>query len=141
MHSFDLPGLRESTTLHPASTTRRCPFHHGSGAAPLYTDNLREVPSGWLEQVAMQAAPDGILLVDTDGVVIMANPAIEIISGYRTDELIGQSVSVLLAPHLGAKHAHQMRSYFCCGVIAVIFNLLINTGDIQSQNRLRGLGR
>jgi len=60
----------------------------------------------------MQAAPDGILLVDAEGSVIMANPAIEVISGYRTDELIGQSVSLLLAPHLGAKHAHQMRSYF-----------------------------
>ena len=110
MHSFDLPGLRESPSTTTAS--KRCPFHHGSTPAPLYAEGLREVPHGWLEQVAMQAAPDGILLVDAEGIVIMANPAIEIISGYRTDELIGQSVSLLLAPHLGAKHAQQMRSYF-----------------------------
>ena len=110
MHSFDLPGLRESPSTTTAS--KRCPFHHGSTPAPLYAEGLREVPHGWLEQVAMQAAPDGILLVDAEGIVIMANPAIEIISGYRTDELIGQSVSLLLAPHLSAKHAQQMRSYF-----------------------------
>lgn len=111
MHIFDLPALREnnSPTVAPA---RRCPFHHGNSTPTLYSEGLRDMPGGWLEQVAMQAAPDGILLVDRDGTIIMANPAMQIISGYCTDELIGQSVSVLLAPHLGAKHDQQMRSYF-----------------------------
>ncbi|GAB3363452.1 MULTISPECIES: putative bifunctional diguanylate cyclase/phosphodiesterase [Giesbergeria] len=111
MHIFDLPALRDSNSQGTVAP-RRCPFHHGSSPPLVYADSLREVPGGWLEQVAMQAAPDGILLVDREGTIIMANPAIEIISGYHTDELIGLSVSVLLAPHLGAKHAQQMRSYF-----------------------------
>lgn len=110
MHAFDLPTLRDT----PA---RRCPIQHGhpiqpATQQPLYANSLREVPHGWLEQVAMQAAPDGILLVDNQGNIIMANPAIEAISGYRADELVGQSVSMLLAPHLDAKHGKQMRSYF-----------------------------
>ncbi|MDD2609132.1 MAG: EAL domain-containing protein [Giesbergeria sp.] len=110
MHIFDLPTLRDSSSQTTASP-RRCPFHH-TGAQPVYAENLREVPGGWLEQVAMQAAPDGILLVDREGTIIMANPAMQIISGYSAEELIGQSVSMLLAPHLGPKHGQQMRSYF-----------------------------
>ena len=60
----------------------------------------------------MAAAPDGILLVDRQGTIMMANPAMETISGYAAAQLMGQPISILLAPHLGAKHGQHVRRYF-----------------------------
>lgn len=101
MHALDIPALRDNAP-------RRCPF----SATATQADSLRDVPRGWLEQVAMAAAPDGILLVDRQGTIMMANPAMETISGYAAAQLMGQPISILLAPHLGAKHGQHVRRYF-----------------------------
>jgi PAS domain-containing protein len=44
----------------------------------------------------LEAAPDGIVVVDTSGRLILANSRIERLFGYRRDELIGQPVELLL---------------------------------------------
>jgi len=64
------------------------------------------------EKVALSAAPDGILWVDGLGTILMANPAIEGLTGYAPDELVGQSVNIFLPPHMRGKHSQVMLSYF-----------------------------
>src|SRR5690349_13575379 len=51
--------------------------------------------SGELLTSVVNAAPDGILLVDADGVIQLANPMAGRIFGYAEDELIGQPVDML----------------------------------------------
>ena len=65
-----------------------------------------------LIMVAMNAAPDGILLVDRAGRIVMVNAAMEAISGYGAEELCGRPVSIVLPSALRAAHAHQVDSYF-----------------------------
>ena len=50
------------------------------------------------EQQALDAAPDGILLVDRDGNIVTANAAMQAISGYGRSELEGQALDMLLPP-------------------------------------------
>lgn len=64
------------------------------------------------EKLILNAAPDGVLWVDSDGQILMANPAMENLTGYPPHELVGQNVSILLPEHLRADHADVMRSYF-----------------------------
>ena len=76
-------------------------------------ENLK--PRSWLtsrERDALDAAPDGILLVGHDGCIVAANAAMLAISGYERSELEGQSLDILLTDDLRATHAHYLRSYF-----------------------------
>ena len=64
------------------------------------------------ENVTLSAAPDGILWVDHTGRILMANPAMEALTGYSPNELVGQNVDMFLPEHLRARHAQSMRDYF-----------------------------
>ncbi len=46
---------------------------------------------------ALDAAPDGILVVDLHGTIVFVNPMVEQLFGYPHDELVGMSVDVLAA--------------------------------------------
>ncbi|MBV5337575.1 MAG: PAS domain S-box protein, partial [Deltaproteobacteria bacterium] len=56
-------------------------------------------------QRAIGQAPDSIIVTDRDGIIVYANPAMETISGYSKDELIGQK------PSLFKSHHHDLRYY------------------------------
>lgn len=64
------------------------------------------------ERSIFNAAPDGVMLVDLRGNILMANPSMESLSGFSAEELVGQSVDIFLPPHLRASHARLMRGYF-----------------------------
>jgi len=46
-------------------------------------------------KTVVQTMQDGLMVVDDQGVIISVNPALEKLTGYRADELIGQSCSIL----------------------------------------------
>jgi diguanylate cyclase (GGDEF)-like protein/PAS domain S-box-containing protein len=64
------------------------------------------------EKQVLNAAPDGVLWINQAGHILMANPAMETLSGYPAHELVGKSVDIFLPPHLRTRHAHSMRGYF-----------------------------
>jgi PAS domain S-box-containing protein len=58
----------------------------------------------------LDAAPDGLLLVDGHGHVVMANTRIEEMFGYPREELLGHPVEVLLPEAVREVHvAHRQR--------------------------------
>jgi len=65
-----------------------------------------------LDQLVIDAAPDGILLVDEDGTILLANPAVELITGYDSHEIIGESVNILLPEPMRARHTNMMAGFF-----------------------------
>ncbi|WP_374361986.1 putative bifunctional diguanylate cyclase/phosphodiesterase [Pseudoduganella danionis] len=64
------------------------------------------------EQVTFDAAPDGIVRVDQNGIIRMVNPAMLKLSGYQREQLLGQNVAMLLPQALRARHATSMAGYF-----------------------------
>lgn len=65
-----------------------------------------------LERTAIDAAPDGVLMVGEDGVILKANPAMELLCGYSQTELVGHSVNIFLPERLREKHTHLIEGYF-----------------------------
>lgn len=70
------------------------------------------VPADTLERTAIDAAPDGVLMVDGRGIILKANPAMELLSGYCEAELVGRSVNMFLPDRVREKHAGLMAGYF-----------------------------
>ncbi len=67
----------------------------------------------WYHSI-IESSPDGMLVVDSEGRITLANPQVEALFGYSDGELIGQSVEVLVP--LSVRHGHAaLRSGFARG--------------------------
>jgi PAS domain S-box-containing protein len=61
---------------------------------------------------AVESAPHGALIVARDGTILLANPRVERIFGYRTGELTGRAVEVLLPGALRDGHRGHRASFW-----------------------------
>jgi PAS domain S-box-containing protein len=75
---------------------------HTSGTTPL--------PATVLGQ-ALEAAPDGVVVVDDAGRIVYANAATEAVFGYPLGDLAGRPVEMLLPEELRGGHAAQRHEY------------------------------
>jgi PAS domain S-box-containing protein len=62
--------------------------------------------------VVMESMPDGIILVDETRRIVAANIATEDIFGYSRDELISQSVDMLVPDKHRQRHVEQSAAFF-----------------------------
>jgi PAS domain S-box-containing protein len=68
------------------------------------TDPLTSVNTHWV----WEASPDGMVLVDCDGIILAASSEAHRVFGYEPNTLIGCSVEVLVTDDVDAKHkAHR----------------------------------
>ncbi len=58
------------------------------------------------------AATDAILIIDREGRIALANPALERLFGLSQQELIGQPIEILIPPRLRHSHVGQRSDYF-----------------------------
>ncbi len=75
--------------------------------------SLREIEGQQEEKfkALFQYATNGIVLADTKGLIVMANPAAELLFGYEAGELLGKSVDILIPARLGEKHKEHRAHY------------------------------
>ena len=59
-----------------------------------------------------ESASEGIVCVDRDGRIVVANPRVESMFGYDRDELLGQSVEVLVPDRSRPLHRGHRADYF-----------------------------
>ena len=58
----------------------------------------------------VEAAPDGMMMADEQGRILLVNRQVEVLFGYRREDLVGQPVEVLLPERLRQAHgAHRTR--------------------------------
>src|SRR5215470_15276004 len=59
----------------------------------------------------IDAAPDGLIVCDQRGVLVLVNGEAERMFGYTHDELLGQSVEILIPHSVRPRHHHHVASY------------------------------
>jgi PAS domain S-box-containing protein len=59
----------------------------------------------------VDAAPDGIVVVDQAGTIVLVNAETERMFGYARDELVGQPIHLLVPERLRARHPEHVKSY------------------------------
>ena len=63
-----------------------------------------------------QSCPDAVILMDPDGGIRYANPAVEAVFGYTPQELIGQGVSLLQPERSRSGHLSALGRYLETGI-------------------------
>jgi len=62
-------------------------------------------------RVAVETAPGALIMVDPKGLIRLANQRSEVIFGYRSQELVGQPIEMLMPPRLRERHRHHRHAY------------------------------
>ena len=62
-------------------------------------------------QLAVESSPSGMIMLDAGGKIFLVNAETEKLFGYRRDELIGQSVDMLVPLHHRAAHQAHRKAF------------------------------
>jgi diguanylate cyclase (GGDEF)-like protein/PAS domain S-box-containing protein len=113
---FTMPGILEQDAASAIGHTYKVAAYlyllHATFNEALQRPLQRLKIQSLREKLILSAAPDGILWVDSSGQILLANPAMEALSGYAPQALVGQNVDIFLPAHLRARHAASMRHHF-----------------------------
>lgn len=63
-------------------------------------------------RMAVEAAPNAMIMVNQEGNIVLINSEAEAMFGYTKEELVGQSISQLVPPSLRSLHNLYMQNYF-----------------------------
>ena len=67
---------------------------------------------GELFRIALEAAPTGMIMVDRDGRIVLVNAQVERIFGYRRQELVGESIDMLVPSRFRERHPDVRNRFF-----------------------------
>jgi formate hydrogenlyase transcriptional activator len=85
-------------------------FPRGSEAHRVPEQSRAAIAYRKLEDL-FEFSPDGILIVDADGVICDANPSAAELFGYTADELAGMSVEALVPERFRDRHPNHRQNY------------------------------
>src|SRR5207247_11135514 len=62
-------------------------------------------------RLATEASPSGIVLVNDRGRIVLVNTHVEKLFGYEREELVGETVDVLVPERFAGKHAARREQF------------------------------
>ena len=83
------------------------------------TSRRNSSEAAWLRAV-VETAVDGVILINSDGTVLMFNPACEKLFRFSADEVIGQNVKILMPGHYREEHDGYLKNYHQTGEKKII---------------------
>jgi PAS domain S-box-containing protein len=72
---------------------------------------VRQQQSGRQFRKLMEAAPDGMVIVDEQGIIVMINAQTEALFGYTRDEFLGKPVEILVPARFRDIHPFHRKQY------------------------------
>jgi PAS domain S-box-containing protein len=70
----------------------------------------------WLCQRIVEDAPDAIIFADRDGVIRLWNAGAQAVLGYQPEEVLGQTLDLIVPEHLRERHWEGFRRVMATGV-------------------------
>ena len=59
----------------------------------------------------IQSSPDGIVSIDAKGIIDTFSKSAEAIFGYRTDEVVGKNIKILMPKHIAIEHDYYLEKF------------------------------
>jgi PAS domain S-box-containing protein len=63
-------------------------------------------------RAAVESSPSGLLMIDKDGMIVLVNREVERLFGYPREELLGQSIEMLVPERFRQRHPGFRRVFF-----------------------------
>jgi PAS domain S-box-containing protein len=106
-------GCRGPTTDH---CLRTLSGNGGRMKVELAADDLPELTERQRTderfRLVVESAPNAIVMVDAQGNIVLVNSQAEKLFGYRREELVGQTVEILVPERFRAKHRGDVANFF-----------------------------
>jgi protein-histidine pros-kinase len=112
-YGTELHGLTKHGAEFPMEITS-CSLHTEEG--PMVMTSVRDITDRKKAEQKfrdlLESAPDAMVIVDSRGRIVLVNSQAEALFGYRRDELLGQSVEVLIPERARTRHTAFRSDYF-----------------------------
>jgi len=82
-----------------------------AGVAAMTCDRPANDFAEELFRLAVEACPNGMLMTDSSGIIVLVNTETERLFGYRRNELIGQPVEILVPERMRKHHSTHRARY------------------------------
>ncbi|MDR3446390.1 ATP-binding protein [Dyella sp.] len=106
-HGLDMRHLLEQSRQQAASLIEKT-------AALEATQHTIEAARAWYRGI-IESAPDGMMIVDEKGCIVLANPRLEAMFGYQRGELDGAPIEQLVPLRSDANHVKLRQNFFVQG--------------------------
>ncbi|NUP53168.1 MAG: PAS domain S-box protein [Catenulispora sp.] len=97
------------------------PLTGADGELTGFVKVLRDVTSRRADEAMfnalLESAPDAMVIVDPDGRITLVNRQAEIMFGYHREELVGQTIEVLVPQRLRGRHVHHRDGFFAAAQV------------------------
>jgi diguanylate cyclase (GGDEF)-like protein/PAS domain S-box-containing protein len=82
------------------------------GTRAMYVDNSEQKFAEEQMRLVVESAPNGMIMIDKNGMITLVNTHVEQLFGYRREELLGKSVEFLIPHRFRGSHPHQREEFF-----------------------------
>jgi len=110
---IEMPAMRADGTEFPVELALS---RIDVGGSPMFTAYLRDVTDRKRAdekfRLAVESAPNAMVMVNQDGKIVLVNSQTEKLFGYHRDELIGQAVDMLVPSKFRDAHPQDCAGFF-----------------------------
>ncbi len=112
---YEINYFRKDGSQIPVSITKFVVKEHDgkpAGIAVIVRNLTEHKRAGGEFRLVVEASPNGMLMVDEDGTILLVNQQVEQLFGYERAELIGQPVEMLVPQRMRSHHAGDRAKFF-----------------------------
>lgn len=111
-HGRDLYGLHKNGQEFPVEVgLNPIETEHGIFVLAAIVDITDRKYAEEMIRLAVEASPNGMIMTNHQGVIVMVNTTTETLFGYSREELIGQSIDILIPESHRAHHPELRKDY------------------------------